>query len=125
MFGGKGLLQAIRSMQFARAQQQVIADNLARLHIPGAQPKTLEMSDFAQTLTMWSTNDGAFITPPQAMDPRFVTRVASERMTEKTPGESQISIEEESFKMAEVDDFHNVNLNLIKSWRDAVKKILG
>jgi hypothetical protein len=56
---------------------------------------------------------------------RFMTVVDKENRTEATPGESRISIENESIRMAELDDEHNLRLKLMSSWKKAVRMVTG
>jgi hypothetical protein len=56
---------------------------------------------------------------------QFNAVIDKDNQTEAVPGESQISIENESVRMAELDDQHLLTLGLKKSWGKAFRSIIS
>lgn len=122
IFSSKALSRLKNDLMFIRESQRVTADNIARSNSPGAEPLKLERSKFQSTLNMRQPDHGAGFIPVQPFN-TFAAVVDKENASEYVPGESKISIENESIKMAELDDEHNLRLKLMSSWKKAVRMI--
>jgi hypothetical protein len=125
VFNSRALSQLKEDLIFLRASLKLTTDNIARSNSPGAEPLKLERSSFQQTIEMMRPNHGNGFAVNNPYPNRFMSVVDKENRTEATPGESRISIENESIRMAELDDEHNLRLKLMSSWKKAVRMVTG
>lgn len=112
-------------LKFIRDAQKLTATNMARVHSPGAQPLKLERTRFQSTLELAQPNQGQGFKATQGVFSQFNAIIDKDNQTEAVPGESRISIENESVRMAELDDQHLLTLGLKKGWGKAFRTIIG
>jgi flagellar basal body rod protein FlgB len=110
-------------LKFIRESQKVTANNIARINSPGAQPFKLERTGFHNMLELAQPNQGKGLAADTAALSRYTMVVDKENQTEAVPGESRISIENESVRMAELDDQHLLTLGLKKGLAKAIRSI--
>lgn len=110
-------------LKFIRESQKVTANNIARIHSPGAQPLKLERTSFRSMLELAQPSHGKGFSANNAALSQFTAVVDKDNQTEAVPGESRISIENESVRMAELDDQHLLALGLKKGWTKAIRSI--
>lgn len=124
IFGSKALSRLKNDLMFLRESQRLTANNIAQSNSPGAEPLKLERSAFQSTLIMSKPDQGGgFVNPP--LSNPFTVVIDKESRTEAVSGESRISIENESIRMAELDDEHNLRLKLMSSWKKALRMVTG
>jgi flagellar basal body rod protein FlgB len=112
-------------LKFIREAQTLTANNIARVHSPGAQPLKLERTSFRSALELCQPNQGQGFSANHMVLSQFNAVIDKDSQTEAVPGESQISIENESVRMAELDDQHLLTLGLKKSWGKAFRSIIS
>jgi|GEM_PF-2146286 len=122
IFGSKTLSRLKNDLMFLRESQRLTATNIAQSNSPGAEPLKLERSTFQAVLSMRKPDHGMGFIDPSSSSP-FTPVVDKENRTEAIAGESRISIENESIRMAELDDEHNLRLKLMSSWKKAVRMV--
>jgi flagellar basal body rod protein FlgB len=110
-------------LRFIRESQKVTANNIARIHTPGAQPLKLERTSFQTMLELTQPNQGKGFVVDHAALGQYTAVVDKDNQTEAVPGESRISIESESVRMAELDDQHLLTVGLKKGWTKAINNI--
>lgn len=110
-------------LKFIRESQKITANNIARIHSPGAQPLKLERTSFQSMLALAQPSHGKGFGANNAALSQFTAVVDKDNQTEAVPGESRISIENESVRMAELDDQHLLTLGLKKGWTKAIRSI--
>jgi flagellar basal body rod protein FlgB len=110
-------------LRFIRESQKVTANNIARIHTPGAQPLKLERTSFQTMLELAQPNQGKGLVGNHAALGQYTAVVDKDNQTEAVPGESRISIESESVRMAELDDQHLLTVGLKKGWTKAINNI--
>ena len=110
-------------LRFIRESQKVTANNIARIHSPGAQPLKLERTSFQSILALAQPTHGKGFSANNAALSQYTAVVDKDNQTEDVPGESRISIENESVRMAELDDQHLLTIGLKKGWTKAINSI--
>ncbi|MDP3935856.1 MAG: hypothetical protein Q8Q56_02580 [Alphaproteobacteria bacterium] len=110
-------------LNFIRESQKITANNIARIHSPGAQPLKLEKTSFRSMLALAQPSHGKGFSANNSALSQYTTVVDKDNQTESVPGESRISIENESVRMAELDDQHLLTLGLKKGWTKAIRSI--
>lgn len=110
-------------LRFIRESQKITANNIARIHSPGAQPLKLERTSFQSMLALAQPNHGAGFSASTVESSQYTTVVDTENQAEAVTGESRISIESESVRMAELDDQHLLTMGLKKGWAKAMRSI--
>lgn len=125
LFNSKALKHLKEDLRFLRESQKVTASNIARSNTPDAEPYVLEKSSFYSTLNLAQPSQGAGFKSEASFSRNFNVVVDKENRTEAVPGESRISIENESVRMAEIDDQHNLRLKLMSSWKKAIRMVTG
>ncbi len=74
-------------------------------------------------LELTQPNQGKGFVVDHAALGQYTAVVDKDNQTEAVPGESRISIESESVRMAELDDQHLLTVGLKKGWTKAINNI--
>jgi flagellar basal body rod protein FlgB len=125
IFQSRMLSQLKENLRFLRESQKVTANNIARANSPGAEPLKLERTSFKSMLDLAQPNSGQGFMANHRVLSQYTALVDIENRTEAVPGKSRISIENESIRMAELDDQHMLMLGLKKGWTRAIRSITG
>lgn len=121
----KSIAGLMRDLRFIRESQKVTADNIARSLTPGAEPLKLEKDSFQLTPTLPESPQNSGFIPLVTANITYKPMIDEENRMASVPGESHISIENESIKMASLDDEHLLKLKLLNSWKKAVRTAIG
>lgn len=126
IFFSKSISQLRENVAFLRAAQQLTAQNIAQSNTPNAVPKKLEKTrPFANYLTLSQPQGGIGFNGFQGSSASFKVSNDYENASEHTNGESRISLENESIRMAQIDDEHNLTVKMLSSWKKAVRTVTG
>ncbi|QOL19767.1 hypothetical protein [Candidatus Bodocaedibacter vickermanii] len=123
IFNSRTFSKLKEGLRFIRESQKITANNIAQIHSPGAQPLKLERTSFQGVLALAQPSHGKGFSASNAALSQYTAVVDTENQTEAVPGESRISIESESVRMAELDDQHLLTLGLKKGWTRAIRSI--
>jgi flagellar basal body rod protein FlgB len=124
IFLSKSIKQLRENIAYLRAAQKVTAHNIAQSNTPEALPYKVEKTSFSSNLHLAQPHGGqGFIN--NSTDQKFKVTPDYDNASEATNGESRISIENESVRMAELDDEHNITLKLLSSWKKGVRIVIG
>lgn len=121
----RAFVNAKKELDYIREAQKVTANNIARVQSPGAQPLKLERAGFQSTLELAQPNHGQGFNANHAFLSQYTSVVDKDNQTEGVPGESRISIENESVRMADLDDQHLLTLGIKKGWGKAFRSIIS
>lgn len=124
IFSSRSLQKLLGDLKYIREAQKVTANNIARVNSPGAEPLKLERTSFRSVLELSQPHGQGFLATHEMLT-QFTSVIDKENRTEGIPGESRISIENESIRMAELDDQHMLAIGLRKGWSKAVRSIIG
>lgn len=125
IFSSNSIAQLRKNIFYLRAAQKTTARNIAESNTPGAMPLKVEKNSFASHLNLTLPHNGiGFSETPSAFG-NFKTSEDLENASEATNGESQISIENESIRLAQIDDEHNLTLKLLSAWKKGVRIVTG
>ncbi len=124
IFNSRSFQKLLGDLRFIRESQKVTANNIARVNSPGAEPLKLERTSFRSMLELSQPNGQGFSANHEMLT-QYTAVVDKENRTEAIPGESRISIENESIRMAELDDQHMLTIGLRKGWTKAIRSITG
>lgn len=125
IFSSNSIAQLRKNIFYLRAAQKTTARNIAESNTPGAMPLKVEKNSFASHLNLTLPHNGiGFSETPSAFG-NFKTSEDLENASEATNGESRISIENESIRLAQIDDEHNLTLKLLSAWKKGVRIVTG
>lgn len=124
IFNSRSFQKLLGDLRFIREAQKVTANNIARINSPGAEPLKLERASFRSMLELSQPQGHGFNANHEVLT-HYTAVVDKENRTEAVPGESRISIENESIRIAELDDQHMLALGLRKGWTKAIRSITG
>ncbi len=124
-FKSKALSSLKENIAFFKAAQKQTAKNIARSNTPGAKPIKLERSSHNSSLQLSLPTHGKGFSSNNSNFAHYLEVEDKSAGTEAAPGESHISIENESIRMAELDDQHHLALKTMGAWKKGMRIVTG
>lgn len=125
LFRSKALANLKADVAFFKAAQKLTAQNIARSNTPGAKPLKLEKTSPQNHLQLAQPAQGKGFLSTSSEFNRYLAIEDTEAETEAASGESHISIENESIRMAELDDQHHLALKTLNGWKKGIRIVTG
>lgn len=125
LFQSKALSKIKSNLAFFKALQKLTAKNISRSNTHGAKPMKLEKASQHSSVQLTQPSNGKGFLSNSTEFTDYLAVEDKEAATEGAPGESHISIENESMRMAELDDQHHLAVKTMNGWKKGIRIVTG